>query len=392
MQKVKDMSWNNTASVRRTALCFVLAFFAFPPFLAAQEPTSVTKAELVKRLENRVEKFRSFAVSYKGDQIFPEGCFNWEVAMVHGDDEALGGSGGGEIPEGNWPSETTIRDIDVEWILRLDDELSVIEVGRSVFNDWSLQFAPLRRRSFFSGKGDPAIVSFEPRSGNPGGDPIAIPENAPEYFEGWPPNMDANHASVIGRGLFQSIGLAWHSGGNPLMQKTISADSISNLQPISETRHSFVVTDGDGLLAKEFICDLTSDGEARFVSCVVNSSGRPLFEMSYDYTDDGIAKTINAATYMGDTLYSQVELALIPDSIRRDVPREAAVFPGVPVGGVIRNHDMEHFYVAADGSRVQFDPRVPRSAPPANRGLYLVIGLGAAILVVAFTTYRKLAR
>lgn len=243
MQKVKDMSWNNTASVRRTALCFVLAFFSFPPFLAAQEPTSVTKAELVKRLENRVEKLRSFAVSYNSDQIFPEGCFNGDVAMVHGDDEALGGSGGGEIPEGNWPSETTIRDVDVEWILRLDDELSVIEVGRSVFNDWSLQFAPLRRRSFFSGKGDPAIVSFEPRSGNPGGDPIAIPENAPEYFEGWPPNMDANHASVIGRGLFQSIGLAWHSGGNPLMQKKISADAISNLQPISETRHSFVVTD-----------------------------------------------------------------------------------------------------------------------------------------------------
>ena len=85
-------------------LWLVAAFAAFPTTVIAQGGPPITKAELVRRLESRVTKFKSFGVAYAGQQVFPEGSFNSRVTL-HSDSEATGEASDDAAVDENWPSE-----------------------------------------------------------------------------------------------------------------------------------------------------------------------------------------------------------------------------------------------------------------------------------------------
>lgn len=368
-------------------LWLVAAFAAFPTTVIAQGDPPITKEELVRRLESRVTKFKSFGVAYAGQQVFPEGSFNSRVTL-HSDREETGEASDDATVDVNWPSETLLRDYHVQWGLLLEEQLSFVEFSRFVFSSASNNLVPYQRRCFVAVNPSPTAWIYAPRSGNPES-VLPIPENTAEYLEGWRPESLEGFADILGASLFQSIGLVRASPGNPLLIDALTEQDIADLQQTDETTVFFVIANGGATTQQDLWCELRDDDSARITACTVRLQGNPVFELSYAYDDMGLAERIEASTYLGNELHSHITLNLQREHVQTDLSRELVEFAGVPVGGVIQNRKNAYFFIDSDGTRVQFDPRGRRVTQATGSGIYIAVGFGFAAMVAAFAYYGR---
>ncbi|HIQ23236.1 MAG TPA: hypothetical protein EYH34_18585 [Planctomycetes bacterium] len=300
-----------------------------------------------------------------------------------------GGDVAGDEAQGDHPPEDTSFSSKRRYVLDFVNGRIRRECQQKHWSVELRKFVPTRDIRVYDGT---SVTIYHPKEDNPGG-LYSVPENTPEYSLGGNRLLFTLLGEVhdvpitLGHGLVKSPPVGLRQEINPT-----ELDVYRTPAPGEGRREAVIRLGKPAVYFHEFRVDLERQSAVRGLR---SFRGRELvqeIEIEYQQTGAGwLPSAWRSAVYVFGQLAEVGEFKVERIQINPDwdVDKELTLKP--PPGATLRDEQGKHFRVAADGSRIPYDPTVP---PPGGIPWipFVIAGLGLLLAGILTVLARRVTR